>query len=516
MKIFYKITLASALLAVVMNPVYAAYNDTDTDYSKLDSYSWYSKGPAAETMSMLEFLLCATSKSRIAENNGNKYSLLIDENVCYNKSGKDGPKYGEMRIDATKQDTDLSSYHIDGWFTMSDSTQALTTIDIFASPTELAPMGVFNMRWQVINSGATFEQLPRGELKFKADGTVSYYEYSKHGGDMFVGYASGTVAPDLSSAGMAFRSAAWDFTLNSGLGAFVNRDYRYVYDANHILWDQVDANGATVTNPKDTTVCSSRDSDDVVEHVMEYTLFNEDGSKLEAGLPFMFTYTDSNNGTSQGYVSGWGAWLQNGETGINRPSKITKGDAQYNICYDDKDTVIGSCTSDVVGDKVSVYLTPVGTASAIVFTSPITFDDISLTNRANAAIDAVSIGFSGNIYVNPGSVMCSNGTGGWVTGTCMVQSEQRPTYTIADGTQLTSGSTTYRIKAARILKDFGVESNVSECSALSISSAPVQITDVDAIGNIAATGLLWDDMPTAADLEEENRLKYIDGVEQDQ
>ena len=515
MKIFHKITLASALLAVVMNPVYAAYNDADTDYSNLDSYSWYSKGPAAETTAMADFLLCVTSKSKIVENYGEKYSLLIDENVCYNKSGADGPKYGQMTIDATNQDTDLSSYHIDGWYKTHNGKQALTTIDTFASPTELAPMGVFTLRWQMLGSGVTsgftFEQLPRGEMKFKADGTVSYFELSGHGGNYLVGYATGKIKSDLSAASMAFRSAAWDFALNSGAGGYDNRDYRYVYDVNNILWDQVDDSGNTVF---ESAVCSTRDSSKVVEHVMEYTLFKEDGSKLEAGLPFIFTYTDSSNGTSQGYVSGRGTWLENGETGATRPSQITKADdAKYNICYDDDDTKIGSCRSDVIDDGVYVYLTPVGAASAIVFTSPIKFEDIPLTNRTSttAAVDAVSISFAGNIYVNGSSLMCSDGKGGWDAASdskCRVQSDLRPTYTIKDGTQLTSGSTTYRIKAARTLNDFGVEPTLAECSALSLANAPAQITDRTALRKIQATGLQWRSKPTG------RKLKYIGDVEE--
>jgi hypothetical protein len=514
MKLFYKITLASALLAVVMNPVYAAYNDADTDYSKLDSYSWYSKGPAAETMAMLEFLLCATSKSRIAENNGNKYSLLIDQNVCFNKSGEDGPNYGEMAIDATKQDTDLTTYHIDGWYTMADKRQALTTIDIFGSPTDLAPMGVFNMRWQVLDPDnlAAFTDLPRGELEFKADGTVSYYEYSNHASDLLVGYASGTVAPDLSSASLAFRSAAWNSSLTPP--AYENRDYRYVYDKNNILWDELDSDAVS-----SNTVCSTRDSSAVVEHVIEYTLFNEDGSKVEAGLPFMFTYTDSGNGISQGYVSGWGTWLQNGETLAlgNRPTQITKGDAKYTICYDDVDDGTTTCGTDpsLAADNVKVYLVGIDGASPIAFTSPMNFDPVSLTNRSSLIVENVNISYSGTVYVNPYTKICSNGLGGWQSSPCDTQADERPTYTIPDGTQLsvTGGTTKYRIKAARILKDFGVESLLTECAALNINTAPLQISDAAAKANIEATGLLWGDKPT--DLTDENTLKYIDGVEQD-
>jgi hypothetical protein len=252
---------------------------------------------------------------------------------------------------------------------------------------------------------------------------------------------------------------------------------------------------------------------------MEYTLFNEDGSKLEAGLPFMFTYTDSNNGKSQGYVSGWGTWLENGEEDGNRPAQITKGDAQYNICYDDDDTDSNSCVTSGNGDDVKVYLTPVAAASAIVFASPMYFSNVSAIDGTTGLAATPDVAFSGTLYVNPYSVMCSNGTGGWKTSGCNVQSDERPKYTFADGTQLTSTisgvTTTYRMKAARILKDFGVKSDVNECSALNVASAPAQITDATALANIEATGLVWDDKPKATDLTDENTLKYIDGVEQD-
>jgi len=82
MKLFSKIMLGSALLVALMNPVYAAYDDEGTDYASLEAYTWVGKGPAAEILFMVDFLLCVMDKTKASDHPNTSYSAMGGEADC--------------------------------------------------------------------------------------------------------------------------------------------------------------------------------------------------------------------------------------------------------------------------------------------------------------------------------------------------------------------------------------------------------------------------------------------------
>ena len=56
MKLFSKFALLSALTALVMHPVYAAFDDAGTDYTNQVTDSYIESGPAGDALNMVDFL----------------------------------------------------------------------------------------------------------------------------------------------------------------------------------------------------------------------------------------------------------------------------------------------------------------------------------------------------------------------------------------------------------------------------------------------------------------------------
>jgi hypothetical protein len=516
MKLFSKIMLGSALLVALMNPVYAAYDDEGTDYASLEAYTWVGKGPAAETLSMVDFLLCVMDKTKASDHPNTSYSAMVEETDCYGKASKNGPEFASITL-KTKRLIATDPYTVDTWFVSPSGQKVVAQIEITAGPSATNPMGVFTINWEMIDSDSAAPTGARGTLAFTADNKIQYLENSYKGGQtsdhLEISYVYGNMSADLSTGQLAIKTPVWDNSIN----AYDSHDYRYVFNSDYLLWDDNTASAQ----------CQSREVADMTKSVYEYKLFDALGAEKIITGPFAFDYLSSDETVYNGWAYQTGVWLENGEDDVNkgaRPTTIIRhsDDMEFSICYDwDDDGLVGSAACGQAGDLTYVGLLEKVSGEALTFDKPLEFNAISLvdnldsTGNTSSSITTTFAGSFSNL-----EQIC-NVAGNWVTrwnGTtdnCQVSAGMRPQYTIPDGQILTDSAdntTQYYVKASRIQKNLSTAAGANDCASLDLSNAPaVSPWGGFAKENIPSVDLLWSEIPTVSAA---NTLKYIHGVAQ--
>jgi len=525
MKTYYKIALASALSALVMPSVNAAFNDAGTDYTNQVTEAYVESGPAGDALNMVDFLLCVMDASKATTHTALSYSVLVDENICFGQK-KPTPKYAQQTLTTSgnANPTTADPFYIDSWFTTGDGMSIVAKSTMTSGATTAAPNGVFTMTWKAVAPAQMVGS--KGALTFSADGSMSYVENQKMGAGSELMYVHGTLSADGSEGKLFIQGNGYDNT-----GTKTYPAYRYVFDTSHVYYDADAANA----------ICLDRAVANQISRVYGYQLFDSAGAKKALSGPFGFKYGASDY---NGWASPHGAWLENRETNTNKPTTITRrSDSQdFTICYDDDwestcgsaggcydngqdDNTAGNATAcGTASDGVKLHLINATTNVAYSFDDPIAFDAVTFTDRS----DGVSYTRSGAEYDGEGSSLdlgfqcllpagvtadswtTESFTGG--TNACATAIDFRPVYNLPDGTALTKTGTSdvFYIKSIDERTYLKKEASATPCTAdLVLSTAPADLGYTAA--SIGDVDLLFSDEPT---LTVANTIKYIHGVAQ--
>ena len=524
MKTFYKIALASALSALVMPSVNAAFDDAGTDYTNQTTDSYIESGPAGDALRMVDFLLCVMEASKATTNPNSTYSVLVDENVCFGQK-KPTPLYASQTLttSGSSNPTAAAPFNISSWFVTGEGMKVVAKSAITTGATAAAPNGVFTMSWKALEPAGMVGS--KGTLDFSADGTMSYIEQSVSPGGTEFMYVHGTLSADGSTGKLRIKGNGYDSVGNKTYPL-----YRYVFDASHVHYDADGAGG----------ICMDRSAANQTTTVFGYQLFDSAGAKVALSGPFGFKYGGSD---LNGWASPHGAWLEGKETNTNKPTTITRrSDSQnFSICYDDdwKSTCgsAGGCYDNGKDDNTAGNATTCGTASdgiklhlinsdtsvAYTFDAAIAFNAVTFTDRSSgnsvtrsgAKYDGVGSSLDlGWQCLLPAGVTADNWTTESFAGgnnSCDGAIDFRPAYHLPNGTALvrTSNSATYYVKSIDEKTILKKEASATPCADLSLATAPADagytqasVTDVD---------MLWSGLPTVTAA---NTIKYIHGVAQ--
>jgi hypothetical protein len=531
MKTFYKFALASALSALVIPSVNAAFDDAGTDYTNLVTESFIVSGPAGDALNMVDFLLCVMENSKATTHTASSFSVLVDENICFGQK-KPTPKYASQTLttSGSANPTTASPFYIDSWFVTGDGMSIVAKSTMTSGATTAAPNGVFSLTWKAVAPSNMVGS--KGELTFSADGTMSYIENQtpNAGSTNEFMYIHGTLSNDGSSGKLRIQGNGYDSSGNK-----IYPLYRYVFDNTHVHYDADGAGG----------ICLDRSTANQTSRVFGYQLFDAAGAKVALSGPFGFKYTASSV-EYNGWASPHGAWLENGESNNSKPTTITRrSDSQnFSICYDDDWAgMAGACGTDggcydngkddntagnattcgTASDGIKLHLINSTTNAAYTFDAAIDFNSVTFTDRSGSGSQTRS----GATYDGTGSSLelgfqCLLPAGvtsdTWTTesftsgnNTCDGAVDFRPIYSLPDGTPLvrTSNSATYYIKSIDEQTFLKKEADTTNCADLSLATAPADAGY--SASSIDNTDLLWSAMPT---LTAANTIKYIQGVAQ--
>ena len=531
MKVFSKLVLASALSAVALTSANAAFDDAGTDYTNLVTESYIDAGPAADALSMVDFLLCVMENSRATSNPNSTYSVLVDEVVCNGKTAKI-PEYASQTMTTSGSSTPTAADPFLGnsWFVTADGMNVVAQTTISSGATTATPNGVFTMNWKALAPSDMVGS--KGSLSFSADGSMFYMENNtQDGGDTNeFNYIHGIIANDGKSGQLRIKNQTYD-----GNGDRIYPLNRYVFDESHLHYD-VDG-----SNP----VCYDRASQ--TARVYGYQLFDSAGAKVAMDGPFGFKYTVS--GTEyNGWASPHGAWLEGSHTlGANdKPTSITRrsDNVVYNICYDDDwesnsgstydngydDNVAGGTSAcGTANDRITLGLTNQSTSQAYTFSTAKTFNSVSFDDLATTAVDSVTIssprydGAGDTLGIAwqcllPADVPNRHLNSAWTdevyssgASNCANSTDWRPKNAMPNGTAITDSGTSavFYVKSIDERIFLEKESDATPCADIPLANAPADAGYTAA--SIVDVPLLWSALPTVT---EANKIKYIHGVAQ--
>jgi hypothetical protein len=319
MNILNKLAFSSALLMTTVTVQAALDSSEGTDYANTVSDSWVDSGPAADSLQMVNFLLCVMDKSNISAHVNETYSSMIDENDCENIDA-DSPAFATQVMTTSRADN-LSPYNLKHWFVTAEGMEVVAETSISAAATAALPRGQMTMTWHAVSPTQNIGT--KGSLSTNADGTLSYIENQTDGAFSMFSYIHGALAADGTSGNLRVQSQ--DYSAGGGPVVAV---YTYVFDANNVHYDSV---------PTSADVCLDRTEANMTTRTYGYKLFTAAGAEKVISGPFDFSYTDASSVVQRGWADPNGAWLQGNETGVNKPTTITRNSNSkvYSICYDD-------------------------------------------------------------------------------------------------------------------------------------------------------------------------------------
>ena len=211
MKLFSKFALLSALTALVMPPVFAAFNDAGTDYTNQVTDSYIESGPAGDALNMVDFLLCVMENSKATTNPNSTYSVLVDENVCFGQK-KPTPLYASQTLttSGSSNPTAADPFVVDSWFVTGEGMSVVAKSTISSGATTTLPNGVFTMNWKAVAPSNMVGS--KGSLSFSADGTMFYIENMTQiaGGTNEFMYVHGTLSADGSTGKLRIKGNGYD------------------------------------------------------------------------------------------------------------------------------------------------------------------------------------------------------------------------------------------------------------------------------------------------------------------
>ena len=525
MKLLRTVALSSAL-AIAPAGVYADLDKTGSDWVATVAQNYIDAGPASDSLSMVDFLLCVMESSNSGDHVNETYGSMVDENIC---NGKDGsiPAFASQ-VMTTSRTSNTEPYEINSWFTTDSGEFVVVDSTITSAPTVATPRGVATLTWNMVdNNGASIGA--GGYLELNADNTLKYVEKSpnEETGVVLLSYVHGTLDGNGTSGKLRVQIQDWTVQVDKEP---TDRVYQYVFNADsaHYKTDSIDA------------ICLDRSA--MTTRVYGYKLFTEAGALVSLTGPFGFDYTDPQDATEKrGWADQYGVWLQGGEddtSGKARPLDLTRhsDSKDYAVCWDDNDDGLDDRDTTACGvenDGVRYEMTH-ATEGVYAFQAPIEMVAANITDELTSAPvtpgvawvnkhssqqfavyrgGATSFDFPWQCLV--GSVWTDD-----VNGDCDGIQEWSPEFVLEDGFEFEQQGTgtKYYVKAVDTKQSLAAHSNVSSCADLALSTAPAELASytVPDITGTVIWGTAGVGVPSIANggLTEALKMKVIHGVEQ--
>ena len=520
MKLITKLVLPFSLI-MAHTAAYSALDETGADWvaAKAAASEFINVGPATDNLEMVNFLLCVMENSNMGDHVNETYSAMIDENICFG-TGESTPAFATQTL-VTSRATNTSDYLVTAYFVTAEKMQVVAKTVISQGPTTALPRGVFTMTWNALmGSDSNTPSGAGGELTAAADGTISYVEkmYSDNN-KLQTSYIHGELNSD-GSGNLRVQAGDWG-NLNSD-GDPTPTVYAFVSDTNSVHYDTV---------PTSSVQCMDRSAATMEKRTHQYKLFTEAGAEhVIAFPPFSFTYGVAPN-TKRGWAGDRDVWLEDGETGSDRPTSVISDSngKTYSTCFEDSDD--GTCADNSASDEI--YYTFTNTDDgAYVTTAALEFGSIDFTDTVSGSpVLGVNVwssrgGSNFGRYDGPGSNLGLNMeckiSGVWTPqngSNCDGKNNWRPAYGLPDATELDASGTKYYTMAMDSSLGLANESSTAVCTnvsdlLLTTGNYPA-VKSTYTVTNVAST-TLWTDRPTEANggLTAANVMKVIHGVEQ--
>ena len=527
MKLLKAVALSSVLMIAPLS-AYAALNTAGADWVATTAETRIDAGPASESLSMVDFLLCIMEKSNSGNHVNQTYGSMIDENAC-NGANATSPMFATQVMTTTRA-SNTSIYTMKSWFTTGEGMSVVVDASITAAPTDAVPRGVATMTWNMVNANGVGTGLGKGRLELNADNTISYIEHmpNETTGVILVSYIHGTLDGNGTAGRLRVQTQDWGTMVGNEP---TDRVYQYVFNADSAHY-----------KTGSTTTCLDRRASTQTKRVYGYNLFTEAGALVPMAGPFDFTYVDPQDATSKrGWADLYGAWLQGGEddsSGKARPTTITRSSnsKSYTVCWDDNDDGSGSCgTAD---DGIRYQLTH-ASEGVLAFDAPILMTAASIADVISGSSIAAGTAWAledstrrfakyrgGNSTFDlPWQCLISTT---WTTddglGNCNGKENWRQLYALADGTEFIQQTTNtkYYAKAVDAKMTLAARADTAasctNVAALALSTAPAALASytVPDITGTVIWGIAGAGIPSIANggLTEALKLKVIHGVEQ--
>jgi hypothetical protein len=531
MKLLRTVALSSAL-AMASTGVYAALDKTGADWVATVAENYTDAGPASDSLSMVDFLLCIMENSNSGTHVNQTYGSMIDENICNGKSA-DEPAFASQ-VMTTSRASNTEPYKMKSWFTTGEGDFIVVDASITSAPTDAVPRGVASLTWNMVDKDGVGTGKNKGMLVL-TDGeldNVKYIESAQSHLDsskMLTTYIHGTIDGNGTSGKLRVQTQNYDYANNLVTPSV----YEYVFNANNVHYKTAS-----------TATCLDRTPANMTKRVYGYKLFTEAGALVKLAGPFDFTYVDPQDGTTvhRGWADTQGAWLQGGEddsvANKTRPTTITRSSNSkpYNVCWDDDDDLNGGTSScGTASDGIRYQLTH-ASEGVLAFDAPILMvaaditDTISNPNATVTAAIAWANQPSGRQFAKyrGGATsfdfpwQCLVGST-WTDNTgnnCAGSQEWSPEYALEDGFEFQQQGTLtkYYAKAVATKSTPALAANGTDCDSLVLSTAPAVLGSY-AIPDITGTviwGIAGAGVPSVANggLTEALKLAVIHGVEQ--
>ena len=527
MKLLRTVALSSAL-AIAPAGVYADLDKTGSDWVATVAQNYIDAGPASDSLSMVDFLLCVMESSNSGDHVNETYGSMVDENIC---NGKDGsiPAFASQ-VMTTSRTSNTEPYEINSWFTTDSGEFVVVDSTITSAPTVATPRGVATLTWNMVdNNGASIGA--GGYLELNADNTLKYVEKSpnEETGVVLLSYVHGTLDGNGTSGKLRVQIQDWTVQVDKEP---TDRVYQYVFNADsaHYKTDSIDA------------ICLDRSA--MTTRVYGYKLFTEAGALVSLTGPFGFDYTDPQDATEKrGWADQYGVWLQGGEddtSGKARPLDLTRhsDSKDYAVCWDDNDDGLDDRDTTACGvenDGVRYEMTH-ATEGVYAFQEPIEMVAANITDELTSASVIPSDAWVNKHSSQQFAVYRGGATSFDFPWQCRVGSvwtddagsacdgiqEWSPEFVLKDGFefQQQGTGTKYYVKAVDTKQTLAAHGNVSSCSGsdLALSTAPAALASY-AVPDITST-VIWGPagigVPSIANggLTEALKMKVIHGVEQ--
>ena len=492
---------ASGLTSSVSSGFASAYSDAGTDYSADTVRSHVVLGDAGQPMRTVDIVLCILNKSAQSTLVNSKYLAVLDVNLC-NKSGHDEPFMANMTIDTSRASNTSSQISKILYEFQSNGSPLRVRADgvVKKEPTLSSPYGEleFNYAHIDVNAGDVIH----GSLVITDIGNVVSIELTEEidcrngsEGCRYVEDNASTPYNDINHRSYVDASVASDGASGMAKVGYVDRSdpnkkltYLLNWNNDFIAQYDYDTNDQLLQS-----TCKSRSS--YMDSVINYLLYNLDGSAVDITTHVFGHYTDASNNKKRIYIGKRNAWFEGGETGANRPTSMTTSDGTtLGISYDAGDSSWSNYDTNNDGTFATV--------TGVTLTDPIRFTSAVISGSNIVYNDGTT---QGTNYTP--SYMGSDGKYFWGIPSVTVSGNSMRKLNINNGTQLTDqNGVSYILKQSLVLK-YPKDVNASNCATLTAAAVNAATNiSVKTSADITAIDSSWI-TPVVGD-----NPKVIDGV----
>ena len=438
----------------------AAYNSTGTDYSNSVAEVFIESGGEWQNpLKMADMLVCIMNASSHTDLANETFLAIVDMAIC-NANDRDGivSNFAEVVVKSTR-DSNTSSQNIDAFYKQEDDgsyVQFAVNVSMSKGASNSNPFGLFTFNWNLDN--APSGESESGTLIFSEESAtevrIKFIEEILDSSTDEVDWAQGVL--NKNGSGGKLKVTVTD-----------NSPSPIVTDVYNVNFNADYAHIRKTTSLGTNDSCMDLDESSMTTHVFDYDIFDTSGAlkDITAGLPFFHGAGKALRGYAGSYSD---------HNDVRRNFVWTEDNSSPTLIYNENDLSITYNISYSDHDGLS------STPDMPVISGGMTFDDaveFTIADNTPALVDSLNYEGSGKLWGIP----WTPASGQWL-----------PTYTLADGTELTdTNGTKWYVKKKLAMRQLAQVAG-SFCTGLSVEDADIPYTKPSRI-DVTTT---WSDRPT--------------------